>query len=344
VSKEATNKASVEHTASVTREATRDGEGVGEATASVTIAEVKKELGLDDETAKGDADETTGLLSGEGDEGSGGKERHGPGPLPGQAKEYALKTELKVDGSYLVTGDLNNPQHLDYKISWNLYKLPTTPDGKVCDHTVLAEQTKTKSGGYSLKAHIPDGVSEFHLDQCCGYVCCLGYNVVQDEKYGGYGCIAKMDACCFPNASSDENRDGDVEQGYNDGDNTRKVEKFAEGQRSVDDLIQGMAEANADKTKFYRYFGFFLMFLGFQFVMDPIPTVFHFIPFIGTAIGAVLYVAVFIVALALGCFGSITTISIAWVRYRPCLGIFAILCITAVAVGICMLPPLNTLV
>ena len=83
------------------------------------------------------------------------------------------------------------------------------------------------------------------------------------------------------------------------------------------------------------------MFLGFQFVMDPLPTLFHFIPFIGHMIGFMVTIAVIIVACALGCFGSITTISIAWLRYRPLWGILGILVAGGIAAAICFLPGIN---
>jgi hypothetical protein len=315
------------------------------------IKDLKKELGIDDETSKDDPDETTGLLSG--DEASGERGNNCPGPLPPQAKAYVQdkQDEVTVEGNCVCVGDTSKKDYKAtepaYMITWTAYKLPTTPDGKVFDHTALAKQIKTKTGAWAIVSFLNEDIAQFHLDSCCAYVCCLGYYVVADSgpdapEPKGLGCIACIDGCCCPNASSDEGRDGDVEEGHSMADNSRTVEKFAEGQKTVSEIIHGMADANAEKTKLYRYAGFFIMFLGFQLVMDPIPTVFHFIPFIGTAVGFILSIAVFIVALALGCFGSITTISIAWVRYRPCIGIPAIILITVIAVGICFLPPIST--
>jgi hypothetical protein len=64
-------------------------------------------------------------------------------------------------------------------------------------------------------------------------------------------------------------------------------------------------------------------FLGFQCTMDPFPTLFHFIPLVGHAIGFMVWIAIAIAACALGCTGSIFTISVAWLRYRPLWGVLA---------------------
>lgn len=285
----------------------------------------------DDETSKDTApppaDENTNLLSKEGSGNGAGagyaKVTRGPGPLSSSSGNFLKEQPLEVRGNTLyVSQNPDQPQHHDYQISWASKHLPTDPDDSPTLHTILAEQ---RNGG--LKSWIPEGVEEFHIDSCCGYICPIGHKFVEEEQEGGWGCISKIDDIVFPNASSDASQDqNDPEAGAprSSASNSRTVEKCVEGRSTVEQIISQMEGSNAAKTDFYRKAGFLLMFFGFQFTMDPFPVIFHFIPFIGSAIGFVVYIAVFVVALSLGCFGSITTISIAWLRYRPLWGILGI--------------------
>jgi len=296
----------------------------------------------DDETSK--ADESTGLLDTRTSSGCiDGTSDHGPGPLSSASKDFLQSHDLKYDaqGNYAYIGDLADPRIGDYRISWAVKKLPTDASGQVTQHTVIAEQKDKGSGRVGLCAWIPEGVEEFHLDSCCKYVCCCGYSFVAESEEGGCGCISKIDSCVFPNASSDHDEDGatgDIES-QSAASNSRKVEKILEGEHSVDEIIANLSDANEEKTWFYRKAGFLLMFFGFQFVMDPLPTLFHFIPFIGHAVGFLVAIAVFLVACALGCFGSITTVSVAWLRYRPLWGILGILVSGGIAAAVCLIKP-----
>jgi len=311
----------------------------GELTAA-DLAKDQQPVGDKSEFSK--ADENTALL---GAPPAFGAERHGPhqAPVSDTTKDYLAMQNLQSDGEFAFiarSGSLEQPSHGDYRMKWTASKLPTESSGQVKVHTILAEQV-AEQGMFKLKSWTAP-VAEFHLDTCCGYVCCLGYNLIQDEKNNGCGCIAKVDACFFPNASSDAGPDdADLELGNqlaDASDNVRKVEKCVEGSVPVADLIQGFQDSNEAKTKFYRTAGFIIMFLGFQFVMDPLHTIFHFIPFVGGAVGALVWVAIFIVALVFSCFFSVTTISLAWLRYRPLWGILGILCAGAIAAGICLIP------
>ena len=121
--------------------------------------------------------------------------------------------------------------------------------------------------------------------------------------------------------------------------NSRKVKKCQAGVADLESLVGALEDTNAEKTAVYRKIGFLMMLLGFQFMMDPFPKFFSFIPFIGHAIGFILYIAIFLVALAVGCFGSITTISIAWLRYRPLWGILGIFVSGSIMIGVFMIKP-----
>jgi hypothetical protein len=310
----------------------------------------------DDDDKNDPANEETGLLSKEGSgEGSGSGSSSGfgigmgygkaPLTLSEKSKDFLNNTRLTVNGKVLYMGE--DPEHeqlFDYKVSWTSYHLPTESNGSVCVHTVLAEQRRKSSGAFGLKAWMPDDVEEFHIDSCCKCVCYIGYTVVEG------GCIDAVDSCVFPNASSDANQeDTDIESAGSAGSdkvaarsvasNSLCVEKLTEGTQSIKDIIEGMDAQNAAKTSFYRKLGFLLMFLGFQFTMSPFPTVFHFFPWVGHAVGFVVYIALFIIALTLACFGAITTISIAWLRYRPLWGILGIAVAGGIAAAIIFFNP-----
>jgi len=303
---------------------------------------------IDIDEKKDTADETTGLLKESVSSGIGGLSR-GPSTLSDKTKQYLKVINLSVTNSdgqavLYMGANPNGPVQHDYKVSWTANHLPTDSSGQVCVHTILAEQRRKGNGGFGLKGWIPDDVEEFHVDSCCKCVCCIGYAVVEG------GAIDAIDSAAFPNVSSEENQEDADIKGLNHtstnnsgsrsvASNSRTVEKVMEGEHTVESIIRALDELNASKTKFYRYLGFALMFFGFQFAMDPFPAIFRFIPWIGGAVGFIVYIAVFIVALSLACFGSITTISIAWLRYRPLWGILGITVSGAIAFFICTYDP-----
>jgi hypothetical protein len=303
------------------------------------------------------ADETTGLLTQPGSGTGSGSGSHsgfgtgmGSGRVPANtlsdmAKEYMEKTKLTITGDHeLYMGERPGaPEHHDYKVSWTAHHIPCDGNGQPTVHTVLAMQRQKSRGGFGLRSWSPEGVEDFHIDSCCAYTCCIGYNIIER------GLIDKCDEAAFPNASNDDNQeDLDIESlqtvstsvpGRTAGSNCRTVEKLSEGKQTVENIIHELEELNNQKTKFYRYLGFFLMFLGFELCMSPFPTIFHFIPWVGHAIGFLMHLIVFVVALVLSCTGSITTISIAWVRYRPLWGIVGITISVALVVLVMVLQP-----
>jgi hypothetical protein len=254
----------------------------------------------------------------------------------GKAKLSDHDTVLYISAK---KGSIENPQIDDYKVSWVVKKLPTEHGNVVKTHTIMAAQRPSGSGG-ELNSWIPDSVAEFHLDYCCKFVCCLGFNFVEDPPHG-MGLISCLDSAIASNASSDESQ-GNVELGHTDkttsADNSRKVEKCVAGNMSKEDLLHEMEESNDEKTKCYRWMGFFCMLIGFQMMMSPFPAFFGFIPLVGACVGSLVWVALSFVACIVGCFGATMTISIAWVRYRPCLGIAMMLVSGGIAAAVVFIP------
>ncbi len=89
------------------------------------------------------------------------------------------------------------------------------------------------------------------------------------------------------------------------------------GTQSSEAMFQAAHAANALRTWILRAVGFFVMFFGLMLIAGPIVTVADIIPFFGSlmGMGAALFAGVFSAAL------SLITVAIAWVFYRPVLGV-----------------------
>lgn len=272
--------------------------------------------------------------------------------LSKEDRDYLIHAPMKVvAGNTLLVGppksseqtlDLKHPKIGDYKVSWIKALLPQS-NGNTLVHTVMAEQVNgpRDSGFQTLRSWMPEEVEQFHLDACCGYICPIGYQLVE-EPPRGYGCITCLDDCFAANTSSErqqedtpliQGKDGrgggtftEMEEGRAaSSNNSRKVERVVEGVVPIDEIISDMNDVNTKKTKWYRYIGFMLMMVGFQTMVDPFPKLFAFIPLVGTTIGSALSIVLFIVGLIISVICSISVISIAWIRYRPVIGCVGLL-------------------
>jgi Transmembrane protein 43 len=89
------------------------------------------------------------------------------------------------------------------------------------------------------------------------------------------------------------------------------------GTLSSQAMFKAAHAANAMRTWLLRGVGFFVMFLGLMLVAGPIITLADIIPFFGSlmGMGAALFAGVVAAAL------SLVTVAIAWVFYRPVLGV-----------------------
>lgn len=90
-----------------------------------------------------------------------------------------------------------------------------------------------------------------------------------------------------------------------------------EGKHSADLMIQKAVSNNKMLTLILRFAGFLLMFFGFLSVFKPLSVVADVVPFIGSLVG----VGTGIVAFLLSFILSSITIAIAWIVYRPLLGV-----------------------
>ncbi len=97
------------------------------------------------------------------------------------------------------------------------------------------------------------------------------------------------------------------------------------GTQSAEAMFKAAEDANAVMTLILRFVGFLMMFFGLRLVSKPLSILASVLPFMGTAVGFVTGFVSFFIAVAL----SMVTIAIAWIFYRPLVGILLFL----VAVG-----------
>ncbi len=89
------------------------------------------------------------------------------------------------------------------------------------------------------------------------------------------------------------------------------------GKRTAEEMFKNAQDSNKTMTWILRVVGVILMFIGFQLILGVLPVIGSVVPFIGSIIGAGVGVVSFLLTL---CLGSIT-IAIAWITYRPMIGI-----------------------
>ncbi len=99
------------------------------------------------------------------------------------------------------------------------------------------------------------------------------------------------------------------------------------GSHSAEAMFQQAQESNKILTWVLRAVGFILMAVGFTLVFRPLSVVADVVPFIGSIVAAGTGLIAFILATVL----SVVTIAVAWVVYRPVLGI-ALLVVAAALV------------
>lgn len=99
--------------------------------------------------------------------------------------------------------------------------------------------------------------------------------------------------------------------------NNRTRAWVSPGKKSLEQMVEEANKSVAMWTWIFRAVGFFMMFIGINLVLKPLSVTGDVIPFIGSIIGAGAAIIAGLVAGAL----SLITIAIAWVAYRPLLGV-----------------------
>ncbi len=89
------------------------------------------------------------------------------------------------------------------------------------------------------------------------------------------------------------------------------------GNLSPEAMFKSAQDSNSFMTLMLRFVGFFMMFFGLRMISKPLSVLADILPFVGTAVGFVTGFVSFFIALGF----SMITIAIAWIFYRPLIGI-----------------------
>ena len=97
----------------------------------------------------------------------------------------------------------------------------------------------------------------------------------------------------------------------------KNINRVMDGSHSGHDMINVIKKENNFLKWILRLLGFILITAGFGAILKPISAITSYVPLLGSLVGA----AVGLVALLLGLALSFIVIAVAWVRWRPVLGI-----------------------
>lgn len=116
-------------------------------------------------------------------------------------------------------------------------------------------------------------------------------------------------------------------------ENGGRIEMLTTGERTADEMFEAAEESNTILTWVLRAFGFLLMMGGLRTILKPAAVLADVIPAVGALVEGGTGIVAGLIAAAL----SLTTIGIAWVFYRPLVGVILLGVVVAIVVGIVML-------
>lgn len=108
------------------------------------------------------------------------------------------------------------------------------------------------------------------------------------------------------------------------------IELLQIGSHSADAMIQSAQESNKMLTRILRIVGFLLMFAGLSMLFKLLSVLADVLPFLGNIIGAGTAIISFLLAAIL----SLVTIAVAWIFYRPLLGVILLVIAVGLAVAV----------
>lgn len=100
------------------------------------------------------------------------------------------------------------------------------------------------------------------------------------------------------------------------------------GTVSADGMFKHAEDANRMLTWILRAVGFVVLAIGFNMILAPLAVVADVVPFIGSLVGAGTFVAALLLAVPVWC----VTVALAWLFYRPLIGIGLLLVAAAVPI------------
>ena len=111
--------------------------------------------------------------------------------------------------------------------------------------------------------------------------------------------------------------------------NGKRVQLLSDGEKSMEEMFQSAQSANTMMCWVVRIIGLALMYIGLGMVFRPLVVLADVLPILGTIVGMGTGFVSGVIALICG----LTTIAIAWIFYRPVLGV----CLLAAAGGLVFL-------
>lgn len=113
---------------------------------------------------------------------------------------------------------------------------------------------------------------------------------------------------------------------YTAEDGGGEVDLLTDGVKSAKAMFNDAKSANTMMTWIFRVAGFFAMFIGLSMLVAPLEVISDVLPFLGNIVGAVSKGVCFVIALVI----SLLDIALAWLFYRPVVGIILLAAVAGV--------------
>ncbi len=113
---------------------------------------------------------------------------------------------------------------------------------------------------------------------------------------------------------------------YTAEDGGGEVDLLTDGVKSAKAMFNDAKSANTMMTWIFRGVGFFAMFIGLSMLVAPLEVICDVLPFLGNIVGAVSKGVCFVIALVI----SLLDIALAWLFYRPVVGIILLAAVAGV--------------
>lgn len=108
----------------------------------------------------------------------------------------------------------------------------------------------------------------------------------------------------------------------------KKVNKIVEGSHNGKDMIESIRSEDKFMKWILRFFGFIICMAGFRTILKPISAISSYVPLLGSLVGTAMGLVSFVLSLSL----SLFVIAIAWIRFRPIVGISLIAIVVALII------------
>ena len=108
----------------------------------------------------------------------------------------------------------------------------------------------------------------------------------------------------------------------------KKVNRIVDGSHNGKDMIESIRSEDKFMKWILRFFGFIICMAGFRTILKPISAITSYVPLLGSLVGTAMGLVSFVLSLSL----SLFVIAIAWIRFRPIVGISLIAIVVALII------------